>query len=295
LGGCGHIFHTHCIEERLKRRWASATISYAFLDCPLCAVPISHHILAPLLQPLHRARDALEARYVERLRLEGLLTHPDIASNAASPFFNSPVAWARANLTYYECRRCKRPYFGGLRECAALLIDDGGGDGGGAAAFGAGGGGNANGIANAAGAANEEERGSREDLICGGCVAVEAGVAICATHGPTFAEYKCKYCCNMAVWYCWGTTHFCDLCHTPPRKSVREECKGEELCPLRARHPANGVEFMAGCSACRVIRAAGGDPHDASAPVAAAVPPPAAGAVGLDHIANPLAPRIPAH
>lgn len=23
----------------------------------------------------------------------------------------------------------------------------------------------------------------------------------------------CRYCCSVASWYCWGTTHMCDPCH----------------------------------------------------------------------------------
>ena len=74
---------------------------------------------------------------------------------------------------------------------------------------------------------------------------------ICKEHGAMFLEYKCKYCCNLAVWFCWGTTHFCDQCHNPPRKTVRMECPGEELCPLQGRHPPNGTEFLLGCAICR--------------------------------------------
>jgi E3 ubiquitin-protein ligase MYCBP2 len=26
-------------------------------------------------------------------------------------------------------------------------------------------------------------------------------------------EYKCRYCCSVAVFFCFGTTHFCNACH----------------------------------------------------------------------------------
>ena len=39
----------------------------------------------------------------------------------------------------------------------------------------------------------------------------------CPKHGTEAIEWKCKFCCSVASWFCWGTTHFCDDCH---RKQV---------------------------------------------------------------------------
>ena len=54
------------------------------------------------------------------------------------------------------------------------------------------------------------------ELVCGGCSA-GVGETVCSKHGPEFIEFKCKFCCGVANWYCWGNTHFCDECH---RKQV---------------------------------------------------------------------------
>ena len=57
------------------------------------------------------------------------------------------------------------------------------------------------------------------------------------------AVWKCRYCCDLAVWFCFGTTHFCDSCHngwiagkisakTTPA-SVDTKCSGGHGCKLK--------------------------------------------------------------
>ncbi|KAJ8378388.1 hypothetical protein AAFF_G00242760 [Aldrovandia affinis] len=36
---------------------------------------------------------------------------------------------------------------------------------------------------------------------------------MCSKHGTDFLEYKCRYCCSVAVFFCFGMTHFCNACH----------------------------------------------------------------------------------
>ena len=236
---CGHIFHTHCLEDKLHKKWPTARVTFKFLECPLCCVPMSHPLLTSLVTPIMRFRDMLESRYLERLRIERLLppsfpqlhnpfagpappggavavvgAPPNPIADASSKYFNNPLLFARENLTYYQCHMCTRPYFGGLKSCIDVDRPDP----------------------------------NREELICGGC---SAGSVTCEKHGHSAIEFKCKYCCNIAVWFCWGTTHFCELCHSPPRKTVRAECPGEELCPLKAKHLPNGKECAIGCVICR--------------------------------------------
>ena len=89
-----------------------------------------------------------------------------------------------ARLSYYMCFKCKKPYFGGLKSCE-----------------------NNN---------QAEGKFNPQELICGGCAAsaIGGGVKECKTHGTDFIEFKCKFCCSVAQWFCWGSTHFCDNCHT---------------------------------------------------------------------------------
>lgn len=90
-------------------------------------------------------------------------------------------------------------------------------------------------------------------MICGSCSALKlgAGVTDCKKHGKDFIEFKCRYCCTVALWFCFGTTHFCELCHQVANDSRKKECPGVNECPLKLDHPATGQEYALGCGLCR--------------------------------------------
>jgi hypothetical protein len=48
--------------------------------------------------------------------------------------------------------------------------------------------------------------------VCAGCSGV--GQAACAAHGTDTVDFKRRFCCSVALWFCFGTTHFCDPCHS---------------------------------------------------------------------------------
>lgn len=88
---------------------------------------------------------------------------------------------------------------------------------------------------------------------------------MCPKHGTDYLEYKCRFCCSVAVYFCFGSTHFCDTCHDDfqrltniakhklPRCPAGPKAKqllGED-CPLHVVHPPTGEEFALGCGICR--------------------------------------------
>ncbi|XP_033642320.1 E3 ubiquitin-protein ligase MYCBP2-like isoform X2 [Asterias rubens] len=50
------------------------------------------------------------------------------------------------------------------------------------------------------------------ELVCGACSDVSRA-QMCPKHGTDFLEYKCRYCCSVAVFFCFGRTHFCNACN----------------------------------------------------------------------------------
>jgi len=50
-----------------------------------------------------------------------------------------------------------------------------------------------------------------KDLICAKCCDIP--IKKCPKHGMDYIEFKCRYCCNVAQWFCFGNTHFCEPCH----------------------------------------------------------------------------------
>eukprot|EP01028_Stygiella_incarcerata_P010804 TRINITY_DN579_c0_g1_i2.p1 TRINITY_DN579_c0_g1~~TRINITY_DN579_c0_g1_i2.p1 ORF type:complete len:220 (-),score=36.22 TRINITY_DN579_c0_g1_i2:78-653(-) len=143
------------------------------------------------------------------------------------------LKYAMKRFAFYQCYQCRRPYYGGRRDC-----ED-----------------------------HAEENLIREynprELICGSCAAKKMGHS-CPIHGSAFMLYKCKFCCNVANWFCWGNTHFCDQCHSKQENgdfltskpiSKLPQCPGISKCPIKMPHPPPGVEFVIGCGLCRAANA----------------------------------------
>ncbi|XP_054087808.1 E3 ubiquitin-protein ligase highwire isoform X1 [Zeugodacus cucurbitae] len=137
---------------------------------------------------------------------------------------------AMDRYAYYVCYKCQKAYYGGEARCDAEI----------------------------------GEKFDPQELVCGGCSDV-ARAQMCPKHGTDFLEYKCRYCCSVAVFFCFGTTHFCDTCHddfqrlTNIPKNKLPQCpagpKAKQLmgdeCPLHVIHPPTGEEFALGCGVCR--------------------------------------------
>lgn len=137
---------------------------------------------------------------------------------------------AMDRYAYYVCFKCQKAYYGGEARCDVEI----------------------------------GEKFNPEELVCGGCSDV-ARAQMCPKHGTDFLEYKCRYCCSVAVFFCFGTTHFCDTCHDDfqrltnipknklpqcPAGPKAKQLMGEE-CPLHVIHPPTGEEFALGCGVCR--------------------------------------------
>lgn len=152
-------------------------------------------------------------------------------------YFQKPGDLALDILAYYVCFKCKQPYYGGQRQCDAGV--------GGMPMVGGGGGGN-------------QEDFDPSELVCGGCA--QQG-AICATHGADYIQWKCKFCCSPAIWFCGGHTHFCDPCHRIPGQRWGQEtkkdvsalpvCPGADACCVKGNHPPAFSEHCLGCSMCK--------------------------------------------
>jgi len=95
----------------------------------------------------------------------------------------------------------------------------------------------------------------KSSFICGGCRG-------CAVHGLEGITFKCRHCCAVADWFCFGHTHFCTPCHNRAwdihnmnnQQYLKIEikiCAGKDKCPLGIEHPPHGEEFiLKGCSFC---------------------------------------------
>nr|CAB3264102.1 E3 ubiquitin-protein ligase MYCBP2 [Phallusia mammillata] len=227
---CGHIFHHHCCQTQLQKQWAGPRITFGFLLCSICKNEISHPALESVLKPLRELMQEVKRKALQRLEYEGLKECESITT-VGGKFYKDPTGFALNKYAYYMCCNCNKAYYGGEVRCDAEadgnLFDP-------------------------------------KELICGACSDVSCA-QICPKHGTDFLEYKCRYCCSVAVYFCFGTTHFCQPCHDDfqritglpknelphcPAGHKARQLEGKE-CPLHVQHPPTGEEFALGCGVCR--------------------------------------------
>ncbi|XP_062389671.1 E3 ubiquitin-protein ligase MYCBP2 isoform X1 [Sardina pilchardus] len=228
---CSHVFHLQCTRRVLENRWLGPRITFGFMSCPICKNKINHSVIKDLLDPIKELYEDVRRKALMRLEYEGLHKSEAITTPGAR-FYDDPASFAMNRYAYYVCYKCKKAYFGGEARCDAE--------------------------------AGQGDDYDPSELICGACSDVSRA-QMCAKHGTDFLEYKCRYCCSVAVFFCFGTTHFCNACHddfqrmTSVQKEELPHCpagpKGKQLegseCPLHVVHPPTGEEFALGCGVCR--------------------------------------------
>jgi hypothetical protein len=140
----------------------------------------NHPELRAFLIKIYGLQADMETKAVAKARVEGLDKDPRLME---APYFGDLKKFAVFKCAYYLCFTCAKPYFGGMKDCIR--------------------------------AQQEQQEFKPEDLVCGTCAAEKLGVGQnkCKTHGTDFIEFKCKFCCSIAQWFCWGNTHFCEECH----------------------------------------------------------------------------------
>jgi len=223
---CGHLFHRQCVLSKVEKKWPGVRITFGFLDCPICKGEMKHPLLEPPKKPLMELREMLKSKGLARLKIEGMLGDQKLV-DPTSRYYKKPEAYAMDSFAYYNCFKCSKFYFGGKRDCEQNAAAD--------------------------------DR-PLEEFICYDCSPMKNVHCKIPEH-QEFHLWKCRFCCNPAVWFCFGTTHFCEPCHkdNPMEKTRRArsgfpQCKGRLFCPLKVDHSPNGCEteceYSLGCGLC---------------------------------------------
>jgi len=201
------------------------------MRCPLCNGPITHSALQETLKPLNEVKALVDNKIRERIEVEGIAQEERVI-DPSSDYYNKPFEYAEKIFAFYQCFSCKLPYYGGRRACEAQA----------------------------------EEEVDAKEFVCPDCASMK-GKGKCDVPGhDDYILWKCRFCCDQAVWFCWGRVHFCEYCHShDPWGRDRGDFNGEERgqcpppgkaeCPSGGNHPPNNnsqdSEFAIGCGMCR--------------------------------------------
>mmetsp|Transcript_29894 Transcript_29894/g.82070 ORF Transcript_29894/g.82070 Transcript_29894/m.82070 type:complete len:555 (-) Transcript_29894:74-1738(-) len=233
--GCGHFLHHHCAEAMLRKgQTGGRRLVFKSIQCPLCQVIMQHPTINSLVAPRLAMYQKVRRKALQRWVVEQRRPSP----KANDPGDEDRVAMlAMQKMAFYECSQCGEPYYGGEVECG--------------------------------GRQDDEEHDLDQDvqavlameLVCRGCAS--KGQLQCPEHGTEFLGWKCRYCCEReAQYFCFGTTHFCNVCHDQWQMGVEQRwrlqagkpCAGKDHCVFGGRHPPgsrNGRdEYALGCTLC---------------------------------------------
>ena len=180
-----HIFHADCILGMLRAKWTTLSITFAFLDCPTCKTPMEIDPDMPIIGPEFQKWKQFQQKIMNMAKREAIDADlsSDRVNDPADPFYKNWAGLALSSCTFYECNKCHEPYFGGMIGCRQMM--------------------------------REERNIGQQDLRCGQCLSDELGFGqtTCDIHGDKFIDYKCRFCCNVALYVCFNGTHFCYSCH----------------------------------------------------------------------------------
>ena len=135
---------------------------------------------------------AIETAIKEGYDKEGRVADPNDA------YYGKLEEFAIHNCTFFECNNCEKPYFGGMQDCQQAMASEG--------------------------------NMKKEDLLCQDCAkeALGFGKDFCEKHGNEFIDFKCKYCCSIALFFCCGgNEHFCTPCHNDAMNGGKHGAKTE--------------------------------------------------------------------
>ena len=226
LWGCGHGLHHRCLLGYLDSGFSwlrkGGRLHFKFLECPQCSSGIEYgggaRSVVELLVKGQSWRNAIAEAALERLEKEGLAKSEPKLKDVTSTFYGKPELFAMRTYAFYMCFKCRKPYFGGKRDCRAAAADED------------------------AGADEKALRKKFESQICISCSGLTSdackddshrvclgGAAVIASALPSSSfhsslppnsqqddnawVFKCRFCCRVATWFCWGKCHFCDPCH----------------------------------------------------------------------------------
>jgi hypothetical protein len=209
LWSCKHSVHQSCVKGQLSAGWTGNRISFGFMSCGECRIPIFHRKLKKELAEHYKLK-----RRVEAICYSKCLEDNIFADLRAIARRNKAEAKAIcvSKMSCFLCSTCDKPFCAGQVNCA------------------------------------DDSEIDVSTLNCESCAFEVQQQALkkhaedwrgkCLEHGYKFAMYKCDSCCAMATFDC-RSNHYCARCHNNAYSEKNYPCSGPDTCPLGIDHPPN--------------------------------------------------------
>eukprot|EP00347_Sterkiella_histriomuscorum_P011491 403372252 len=222
---CNHMFHEECLYKILQNKWSGNRVNFGFMNCPICSQLMESENsvkIQSIILELQNTKQHVEQLAQNRAEREGVFTAEEYLIKYTDPTYEQQVEYAMHKLAIYKCHDCQAYYCGGRRDCEAEL--------------------------------DEAKQPKPEDILCIVCTSYRYEILDdnCVHHGDEYIEYKCQFCCETAVWYCWGGTRMCEPCHNIAGENIPKICN-ENTCPYKGQHPENGKHHSFGCNLCKIL------------------------------------------
>ncbi|KAK8882933.1 regulation of axon guidance [Tritrichomonas musculus] len=205
---CGHPVHKNCLELFYQSLSEKGRIHIPRCWEFSCDCIPYHECVKSAAQRWKDISNKVEEITQIRMKLDDIENEQDHVKNPNDKdYFKQPLKFARDFFVFYICDKCKNPFFAGRKDCG----DD-----------------------------DPNDNGPHECLRCNR----KLMNSICPKHGETGMVIKCMFCCNPSLFFCFGTTYFCEICHQRPsdvQKGPWPQCDGK--CKF-APHPPNGQQTI---------------------------------------------------
>jgi len=228
---CSHVWHADCLRQQLQfvKMDRSKRISFTGSGCGVCQRLCEHPLLEEVLAPVLGVKRKVEALAWEQIKVDNLEQNESVAG-ADAPYKGKPLEYALHSYTFYFCGQCDEPFFGGAAACAETV--------------------------------SGEREIAPSERVCSSCDARGGAPCDLVDHRKAYI-WKCRFCCSIATFVCYGGVHVCEACHSDgmeQRMSGTRACTpcDPSTCILPRRHaqllhengPGEHCEQVLVCSAC---------------------------------------------
>lgn len=108
----------------LTHKWSTIKISFGYLDCPSCKQEIFIDYRVPILTKKLIEQIGVKAQVLELAMQMAIQEGYDKTGRVVTEgdlYFGKLADFAMHNCTFYECNKCKSPYFGGMEDCMQAM------------------------------------------------------------------------------------------------------------------------------------------------------------------------------